>query len=134
VATVPAFTVGTNALNSVNVSAANTARDGTGTIVTLVTAVAAGTVVRGVQLKAAVTTAQACILFWTSSDSGSTWKLLDEVTVAAITPSNTTPSWSFNYRPPDPQGLILPGSTWRLGFTSTIAQSTNAIAYGGDLT
>ena len=133
-AAAPIFSVATNALATANVAAANTARDGTGTIVTLVTAVAAGTIVRAVQFKATTTTAAGCLVLFVSSDSGTTWRAIDEVTVAAITPSTTVPSWSLTWRPADPLGLVLPASTWRLGFTSTIAQSINAIAMGGDLT
>jgi hypothetical protein len=55
VATSPTFT-GTPRVGSSQVSAANTGRDGTGTIVDLLTGVAAGTKVFEVRVQATVTT------------------------------------------------------------------------------
>jgi hypothetical protein len=132
----PVFTVPTNAIAMANVSAANTARDGTGTIVTLVTAATAGTQVAGITFQATATTAAAQMLVWLSSDSGTTWRLLDEQTVTAVTPSTTARAFNARWTPPGGV-LTLPSSTWRLGVTSTVAQSVNCIAHGvggGDLT
>lgn len=128
----PAFSTGTNALNVLNVSAANTNRDGTGTINTLVTGGASGTLIERVHCHAAVTTSSAVVNFWLSSDSGTTWRLVGDVLVQAVTPSTSAAPWQGDYIPPTGK-IVLPGTTWRLGVTCTVAQSTNYTAIGGDL-
>ena len=125
----PSF-IGTPRLAVVNVAAANTAIDGTGTITTLIAGVAAGTRVLEVRAKAAATTAAGVVNLFVSTDSGTTWRLLDAIPVTAVTPSATADSWEdlvlFD-------NLILAGTTHWLGVTTTIAQSINVIAMGGDL-
>lgn len=132
-ASTPVFSTGTNATNVVNVSAANTARDGSGSITTLVTGVASGTLVTRVHCHATVATAAAVLNFWYSSDSGTTWRLIGDLTVAAVTPGTTAAAWSGDFVPPG-GSIIVVGTTGRLGVTTTIAQSTNFAAIGGDLT
>jgi hypothetical protein len=126
----PVFT-STARADFVNVAAANTARDGTGTITTLVTGVAAGTKVFEVDIQATVTTTAGMIRLFISSDSGTTWKMFDEISVAAATPSATVKATrnltSYN-------NLILPSSSYRLGVTTNNAESINVFALSGDLT
>lgn len=79
--------------SAVLVSTANANRDGTGTIATVFTAGANGSRVDDVSIKATGTTTAGMIRFYRSLDNGSTWKLLREVQVTAITPSGSAPSF-----------------------------------------
>ena len=133
-ATDPVYSGQAQGLVVANVAAANTARDGTGTIVTLVTPPAAGYLVRLILLEATVTTAAGVVLFWHTTNSGTTWRKIGEVLVSAVVPSTTNPAWSYQWIPPARQRVIPGASGNLLGFTSTIAQSINAIVDGGDLT
>lgn len=128
-ASVPAF-IATPRVEAVSVSTANTATDGTGTITTLITGAASGTRVLEIDVKCAATSAAALVNIFVSTDSGTTWKLFDAVTVTAVTMSNTAASFRgvVLY-----DSLILASAAHRLGVTTTIAQSTNVIALGGDL-
>lgn len=129
-ATNPIFT-STARADFVNVAAANTARDGTGTITTLVTGVAAGTKVFEIDAQATVTTTAGMIRIFISSDSGTTWRLFDEITIAAATPSASVKATrnltTYN-------NLILPSTSHKLGVTTHNAESINVIALSGDLT
>lgn len=126
----PAF-ISTPRLAAVNVSSANTAIDGSGVITTLLTGVAAGTRVLEIDAQCAATSAAALINVFLSLDSGSTWKLLDQIAITAATVSNTVKA---NRNVATYTNLILPGTAAVLGVTTTIAQSTNVVAMAGDLT
>ena len=128
-ATAPAF-IETPCAAAVNVATANTAIDGTGTITELIAGAASGTRVLEVTAKCAATSAAALVNVFLSTDSGSTWKLIDTIAVSAVTVSNTVPSHKGTILF---QNLILPSSAYRLGVTTTISQSTNVVALGGDL-
>lgn len=79
------------------VSAANTNRDGTGTIVDLVTGVTNGTKVENVEITATgVTTAGMVRLYLYD---GTNTRLLKEVAVTAITPSATVKAFTDTYSP-----------------------------------
>jgi hypothetical protein len=129
VASSPAF-VGTGRVGVVNVATANTAIDGTGTITEVLAGVAAGTRVLEIGVKCAATSAAALVNIFLSTDSGSTWRLIDAITVTAVTVSTTVASFesSTTY-----QNLVLPSTAHRIGVTTTISQSTNVYALGGDL-
>lgn len=113
------------------VSAANTNRDGTGTIVTVATGVAAGTRINEINIKATATTTAGMVRLWTSTDAGTTWRLYDEIPVAAITPSATLQSFGASRFPAN---LVLPDVSGRLGVTTHNAEAFHVIALGGDLT
>lgn len=125
----PAF-VGTGRIGAVNVATANTATDGTGTITSLITGVAAGTRVLEIDVKCAATSAAAVVNIFLSSDGGSTWKIIDSIAVSAVTQSTTVAGFE-GYAVYT--NLILPSTSHVLGCTTTISQSTNVIALGGDL-
>jgi hypothetical protein len=128
-ATTPAF-IGTGRAASVNVSAANTATDGSGSITTLISGAAGGTRILEVTAKCAATSAAAVVNIFLSVDSGTTWRIFDSIAISAITQSTTTAGFksSILY-----DTLLLADTTHRLGVTTTIAQSTNVFALGGDL-
>jgi hypothetical protein len=125
----PSF-VATGALAAVNVATANTATDGSGSITTLIQGGTNGTRVLEIHAKCAATSAAGLINIFISLDSGSTWKLFDTITISAITVSATVGGYknSALY-----DALVLAGSAVRIGVTTTITQSVNVIALGGDL-
>jgi len=129
-AAAPSF-VSTPRLTGVNVSSAVTAFDGTGSITSLITGVAAGTRVLEIDTQCAATSAAALVNIFISSDSGSTWKLFDEITITAATGSTTVKQ---NRNSATYANLILPGTTYQLGVTTTVAQSTNVFCLAADLT
>jgi hypothetical protein len=131
-AATPTF-ISTPRLSVVNVATANTARDGSGTIVELIAGVAAGTKVLEVVAQAAIsgTVTAGMVTLFTSTDGGSTWRLFDEIAIAAassavaVKATRNTATYS---------NLVLIGTNHRLGAATTIAQSVNVAALAGDLT
>jgi hypothetical protein len=126
----PAYASTPRSIDHFRLSAANTARDGSGTINTLATGSATGFRVDQIRAKANNTTTAGMIRLFISIDNGSTWKLLDEIPVSAITPSGTVGSWqdarTFS-------NLVLMGTTNKLGVTSNNAESFDVVALGADL-
>jgi hypothetical protein len=124
---------------SVSLTAANTARDGSGTITTLATGTADGLRIDKItfisaQATAASNSAMVGRIFL-SFDSGSTWTLYDEIAIIAVTASNT----AVGIRNPLTYsiGLKLLGTTVRIGVTISVyagvQDRTSVIAEGGDL-
>ena len=126
----PSFT-STPRLTSVNVATANTNRDGTGTIVPLITGVAAGTKVFEINIEPTVTTTAGMVRVFLSLDSGTTWRLFDEISVSAATPSASVKSArnTVVYN-----NLVLPATTSQIGVSTHNAESINVFALAGDLT
>lgn len=87
---------------------ANTARDGTGTIVTVATGATNGSRIEDISITATGTTTAGMIRFFTSFDNGTTNDLVLEVPVSAVTPSSTVPAWSTKLTN---LGIILPNAT-----------------------
>ena len=127
-ATTPAFT-STPRVGSAQVSAANTNRDGTGTIVDVLTGVAAGTKVFEVVVQATVTTTAGMVRLYYYD--GTNTRLLDEVPVTATTVSASAPAFraSRTYT-----NLVLAGSTHKLQASTHNAEAINVVALAGDLT
>lgn len=128
-AATPEF-IATPRLSIVNGTAAGTAIDGTGSIIEVLAGAATGTRVLEVGVKCAATSGSAVVNLFLSADSGSSWKVFDSITVTPITVGTTVASFegSTTY-----QNLVLPGTATRIGFMTTVAQSTNVFALGGDL-
>lgn len=125
------------------VSTANTARDGSGTIVQLVVGRGSGTRVERIEYRAAQTTTAGMVRIFkkangltlaadgtVASYSAPTWILIKELTVSAVIASNTVEcangSWS-------PTGGIALAPYEQLGASTAIAESINVVAYGGHL-
>jgi hypothetical protein len=129
-AATPVF-VSTPRNGAVNVASANTNRDGSGSITSIITGVSAGTKITEVIAQAAVTTTAGMVRLFLSLDSGSTWKLFDELPIAAASVSasvaGTRVSKTYS-------NLILEDATTQLGCTTHNAESINVVALGGDLT
>lgn len=127
----------------VNFSTANTGRDGTGTIATLIVGQRAGTRIERVVLKAVGTTTAGMIRIF-KRDSGitraadgsiasyaaATWRLVGEVAVSAITPSATVASWADVWVPTN--GLTI-GDGEMLGVATHNAEAFNALVQGGQI-
>jgi hypothetical protein len=127
-ATTPKFT-STVRYGGVVVSAANTNRDGTGTIVDVMTGVAAGTKIFEVIVQATVTTTAGMIRLYYYD--GTNTRLIDEITVSATTVSASVPA-ARTVRTYD--NLVLAGATHKLQASTHNAEAHHVTAYGGDLT
>lgn len=135
-ASTPEF-IKTPRIEMVNVATANTALEGatagstpTTAPTSLISGATGGTRVLEIAVKGAATSAAANINIWLTTDSGTTWRLFDTIAVTAVTTGNTTPT--FRARSTY-SNLTLASSAHRVGVTTTIAQSTNVIAFAGDL-
>lgn len=100
--TTPIFT-DTARSDVAQVSAANTARDGTGTIVTIFTAGADGSWIHDIEIVATGTTTAGVVrLFIHDGSNARLWK---EVLVSAITPSTTVEVFRAIFTPRIPKRL-----------------------------
>jgi hypothetical protein len=120
----------------VTISTANTARDGTGTLGTILSAAAAGTHVYGISITAGGTTTAGVVRIFISNDNGTTKRLLEEILVAAFTPSTTVAVWSgASKRATWAKPIILGASTNNILYASTHNAETFYVhADAGDLT
>lgn len=109
-------------------TAANTARDGTGTLVDVVTAGPSGSRIDFVDVKAIGTTTGGMVRLFVHD--GTNTRLLDEVAISAVTPSGTVQAYKDALA--FLGGLVLP-TGWKLKAGTHNAESFNLIARGGDL-
>lgn len=123
----PAFAV-TPRIAATNIATANTNRDGTGTVSTLIQGSSTGTRVAEIVCKARVTTTAGMVRIFLYD--GSTYRFFDEVNIAAATPSATVQgirvSTLYN-------NLILPSASWSIVVATHNAESIDVIALGADL-
>ena len=111
---------------------ANTARDGSGTLVTLATGSAApGSRIDKVRIMGVGTVTAGMIRFFLSSDGGTTKRLIKERPVSALTPSSTAPGFEDEWTLQD--GLYLPSASWSLMAATNNAETFNLFAIGGNL-
>lgn len=114
------------------VSVANTARDGTGTIATIFTAGANGSRIDAISLKAVGNTTAGMIRLFIHD--GTNARLLTEVPVTAVTPSTTLPSWGAELNTntmTQVLPIVLPNG-YSLRAATNNAETFNLIAFGGD--
>lgn len=117
---------------NVQVSAANTNIDGTGTIVTVAAGTTAGRRIRRVAVTGALATGAAnMIRFFISTDNGTTNRFLCDVALTAATVSATVRGQYAEV--PELVGLILQGTSTLLRAATHVAQATNIDAEYGDL-
>lgn len=112
----------TPASAAVQIATANTARDGTGTIGTLITGATNGTRVDDITITAAGTTTAGVIRMFVHD--GTNYRLLQEFLVAAVTPSTTVAVWSlalYNL-------AIILQTGWSLRFSTNNAETFNVVA------
>ena len=110
-------------------SAANTNRDGTGTIVTILTAGADGTVVRRITINSIGTTTAGMVRLY--HHNGTSYTLLKEIPVTAITPSGTVEAWSEVIEYFGDEGLRLPTGHSIRGSTHN-AENFHVLIEGND--
>lgn len=132
-ATSPNF-AGSPRLGSAALSTANTNRDGTGTIVTLLSAGASGSRIDGIVIQATATTTAGMVRLFLHD--GTTARLYDEVPVLAVTPGASVPAWSatLGNNAPLASGrypLMLP-SGFSLRASTHNAEVFSIHALGGD--
>jgi len=119
-ASTPATAVG-------QVSAANTNRDGTGTIVTVLTAGASGTRVDDITVTATGTTTAGMVRLYLNDGTNS--RLWREIAVSAITPSGTVAAFTAAL---SNLGLVLK-TGWSLRASTHNAEAFNvAVTRAGD--
>lgn len=111
------------------VTAANTNRDGTGTLVDILTGVTAGTKVTQVIVQAIVTTTAGMVRLYLYD--GTNNYLIDEIPVAAATASASVPCSRTVRTYTD---LVLPSSSYTLRASTHNAEAHNVVALAGDLT
>ena len=114
------------------VSTANTARDGTGTIATIFTAGANGSRIDAIDIKAVGTTTAGMIRLFIHD--GTNARLLTEIPVTALTPSATLPSWEAQLNTNSMSQvlpIILP-TNYSLRASTNNAETFNVLAFGGD--
>ncbi len=113
----------------VNISTANTARDGTGTLGTAVTAGTNGTLISAVYGVAQVTTAAGMIRLFLYS--GSTYYLFEELPTAAVTPSGTLPAATVKSAKITPSTPLALPSGWSLQVSTNNAETWSIAAPSG---
>jgi hypothetical protein len=125
----PSF-ISTPVINVVNVSASNTNLNGTGTITTLAAGAVTGTRILEIAIQCAENSSSALLNVFVSIDSGATWRIFDQIAVSSATISGTVKAFrtSTAYN-----NLVLKDATHLIGVASTVAQSTNVFAFGGNL-
>jgi hypothetical protein len=106
------------------ISAANTARDGTGTIVSVITGGTNGTRVEDITVQATATTTGGMVRLFLSLDGGTTNRLIREIPVTAITPSATTAAFRADLTD---LGIVLPNNTAVLRAATNNAEAFNVI-------
>lgn len=118
------------AIDRATVSAANTNRDGSGTIVEVAQGSAAGFRINRVIAQATVSTTPGMIRLYLSKNSGTNWYLFDEIPVSAVTVGAGVPGFRGEVVYED---LILYGTTMRLGASTHNAESHEVWAPGADI-
>lgn len=109
-------------------TAANTNRDGTGTLANIITGVAAGTKIQEVVIQATGTTTAGMVRLYLFD--GTNNRLFDEFVVSAITVGASTAAFrtSKSY-----DNLTLPSASWILKASTHNAETFNVVALGADL-
>jgi hypothetical protein len=123
----PAFAV-TPRIGAVNVATANTNRDGTGTVATLITGAATGTRIAEIVVQARVTTTAGMVRAFLFD--GTNYRLLDEYSIAAATASASVKATRVSTLY---SNLVLPNASWSLVVSTHNAESIDVIALGADL-
>jgi hypothetical protein len=129
-AATPTFAA-TPVVGMAQISTANTARDGTGAMSTVLTGASSGTVVSSVRIVAAGTTTAGVVRLFLHD--GTNTRLLMEVLVPAITPSTTQAVFSRTVQFIYPDTLVLPSASWQLRASTNNAETFNVFAQGANL-
>jgi len=139
----PAYAAVPIGFGPVNFATANTGRDGTGTIPTIVVGRGPGTRIERVRVRAAGTTTAGMIRIFKkatglarnadgtfASYTAPTWRLIHEIPVTAITPSATVEAFSGEWAPTNGHTLA---DGEQLGVSTHNAEIFNAEVVGGHI-
>ncbi|MCI0725052.1 MAG: hypothetical protein L0338_39720 [Acidobacteria bacterium] len=127
--TAPIFTNG-GVVDQGQVSVANTARDGTGTVVQLSAGTVEGKRINAIRAKATVTTTAGMVRIFFSPDGGTTKRLIGEINIAALTVSASQQAAEGDWIPPG--GFLILLTTNAILYVSTHnAEAINVFALGG---
>jgi hypothetical protein len=113
------------------ISTANTNRDGSGTIGTVLTAGANGTLVDHIDVCATGTTTAGMVRIYIHD--GSNARLWREITVAAITPSTTVNAFSYRIECGLAESALYLPVSHSLRASTHNAETFNVFAFGGNL-
>ena len=122
----PSFASTPLAPDLIQISTANTNRDGTGTLGTFVTGTAGGIVIEQITITATGTTTAGMIRFFLSVDGGTNTRLIYEQQVSAQIPSATVPAFSIESVPLN--GLVLLTTNTILYVSTEKAETFNVLA------
>lgn len=112
-------------------STANTARDGTGTLATLITGAASGTRVDDIKFQYTVSTTAGMIRIFISFDGGTTKSMIHEIPVPSTTVSATVAGFTAYLQN---LGWILPNTSAIIYFSTHNANALNGfVTRAGDL-
>jgi hypothetical protein len=117
-------------LTTVQMSTANTNRDGTGTLSALVAAGPSGSLIDWIGFKATVTIANGTVRIFHVDSSGNKY-LIDEVVTSSTTPSGTAASANYTWYPPSGTSLGLPSGD-SLAFCTNNAETWNVTVSGAN--
>src|SRR3990167_5131145 len=117
-----------SAMDTIAISTANTNRDGTGTLGTLITAGEGGTPLSSIKAKATGTTTAGMVRIFLHD--GSAFFLYAELTVDAITPSATVATWEETLTLP--ANFVLPRA-WSIRCSTHNAETFHVSAIAGDI-
>lgn len=115
--------------SAVVISTANTNRDGTGTVGTVLTAGASGTRIDRVRAQATVTTTAGMVRLFLYDGANSF--ALQELTIAATTVGANTAAATNEVTFGDTRPLLLPAG-WSIRASTHNAESITVTAYGAD--
>ncbi len=119
----PAF-ASTPRFGAASLSAANTNRDGTGTLVDVLAGVAAGTLVPKVVIKSTGQPANCSVLLWYFD--GTTNFLFDEIVISGTPAAGSTTAAAFRTER-SYTDLLIAGATHKLKASVTVAPTSGAI-------
>lgn len=129
--TTPIFTL-TPIVGAAAISTANTNRDGTGTIGTVITGGTEGTRISRITVKATVTTTAGMVRLYIGDDAGTpNIRLWREIVVTAITVAAATAGFVYVMNLTGESALILPPN-YTLRASTHNAEAFNVFAEGGD--
>lgn len=133
--TSPIFTLTPNITVGQTVQTANTAKDGTGTVVTVFTAGANGSLLKGVVFRATGTnTASVGRIFVNNGSTNATAgnnTLIGEITLTGTTLSEVAALASYEWVPP-PNFCLPNGYKINVTIGTTVAATWAVTGYGGD--
>ena len=123
----PVFAV-TPRISAVTIATANTARDGSGAVGTVITGAATGTRIAEIVVKANGTTTAGNVRIFLHD--GTTFFFFDEIAISAATASGTVQTVRVltTYA-----NLILPSASWSIRASTNNAESMTVTAFGADM-